>query len=214
MNAHQNNAARGWQSYFWRKSKWQILGFAVVLAVIIVLRFVAAAGWEQAFAGWLDPAIAIGTLIVAVMVGWNERHENWRAALPKKLNILYVVADGNDWKTHVTVLDAPLAGEADIRQWGQSIGQTIFPQETAPGQKPDRDWTRISFTGFRVAEGETDHQRGIVPYYLVVFLRNKIKGAKDQHVYLFDTYGARWSPIAQVPDSHSDIHQQLLSLLP
>ncbi len=187
--------------FLWSQSWQQLIGVSALLflAMSMVLFHPAFPNcWKESFANYLDPLIAIGTLIIASLVWFNEQRENWQAQLPKRLHIRYLLPEGDTWHTHVTVVNAPLTGESDIRQWGQSIGQTIFPQALQEGERADQNWARINFTGFRVIQIQGNP--GIRNYGLLVFLAAPIKGADDGKVYTFAQDGARWQKSDKLPD--------------
>lgn len=193
--------------FVWQQSKVQVIlvvGLVFVAVLLLVLRPAISACWKATFSDYLDPMIALGTLIVTVGVWYNEQIENWKAQLEKRLHIIYLLRIDDQWHHHVTVVNAPLAGKDDIRNWGQSIGQTIFPQEILEEVKPDPTWARISFTGFKIAmSGKLDKQRKHQYYGLLVFLSAPIKGADDGKVYVFDADGATWAKHDKVPSQYS-----------
>jgi hypothetical protein len=198
-------------AYSGREILMVLVVFAALATTVFYFQAEAFPWWPPAFADYLDPIIAIGTLLVAGVVWRNEKEENWRARLPKKLNILYLIDRKTHWDTHVTVIDAPLVGESDIRQWGQSIGQTIFPQE---GEKFDQSWARINFTGFFIGTPKLDRKRKVMAYELLVFLRDPIKGAQEGHCYVFDANGSKWQDFPEVPAQCQDASDNLQLIIP
>lgn len=173
-----------------------LLGFLLVTAVIVFMEMKTDAWWSGTFADYLDPIIAIGTLLVALLVWLNTKAENWRSSWPKKLHVLYLVKRENGWQTHVRILDAPLTSDADIRSWGQSLGQT-----GVPGSKD-----RIPFTGFKIVPGPLDRKNKITHTCLIVFLSDVITGAKDGQIFLFDEHGSAMSEAKNIPDNHPIHH--------
>lgn len=198
-----------------------VLIVPVLVGFIFLTKRMELKEWPDFFADWVDPTIAIGTFLAAIFIWFGKVNENWRRNLPKKLNILYLVDDGESWREHVTVYDAPLTGESDIRQWGQSIGQTIFPSEDSKGKfhadgKPikEREWTSIAFTGFRLGSSRLERKRRVVSYDHVIFLKEEILGGQDGYSYVFDQYGAKWQAVAGTPVCNQAAYKRLKKAIP
>lgn len=123
---------------------------------------------------WIDIFITMSTLSIAVFVWMNEKIENWESALPKKLDITYLLED----RVFANVKNAPLAGDDDIRNWGQSIGQTILNRQT-----------RIEFSGFKTEGPVRNNAKKIMQYKLTVYLFNSISGIKEGEEFYFNDDG-------------------------
>ena len=120
--------------------------------------------------------------MIAFAVWRSEERQEWLASLPKKLNIFYLIEDNKNpgqWKRHVTVINAPLASETDIRAWAQSIGGTILGAERVS----------ITFIGYDISGPHLDKHRRLQYFDVAIFLRRPIDGAMDEQFYLFDRLG-------------------------
>lgn len=71
--------------------------------------------------GWLEPLTGIATLLVAIGVWWGEVKQDMENALPKRLNVRFLF----EGKEIMRCDQAYLAGESDIRAWGQQIGRQL-----------------------------------------------------------------------------------------
>lgn len=103
-------------SSIWRIT-WVLLFLGLAVFLLIVNPKLSADYWNN----WSDQYLAYITLVIAAVIWIGEQYKNWRNNLPKKLNIAYLFKD-EKW----ILKNAPLAGEADIRAWGQSAGRTPF----------------------------------------------------------------------------------------
>ena len=70
----------------------------------------------------LDQEVYSMTLLVAILVRWNEIIDSWRANLPKRLTVRFL---DKDFKLWMECEKAVLAHEADIRNMGQQIGRQM-----------------------------------------------------------------------------------------
>lgn len=193
--------------YLWKGSWLQISASAggILLVLTLVLFRIFDSGtcneggrcWAGIFADFLDPAIAIGTLIVAGMVWWNEKQENWRAQWPKRLHVIYLREENGLWKQNVIVIDAPLAHEADIRSWGQSIAKTVLGAKIG----------NISFTGFKIVPEIVDTNSGTKHFGLLIYMKEKIASIEDGEVFRFDGDGSQSARLTELPQSPHPIHQ-------
>lgn len=170
--------------YPFKVSIWQFL-FGLVLICLAIFFFLTSAptlniGFKINWDHWLSAYIALATLLFAVFIWYNEKREAWRRALPKKLNIEYLLANG---ETFCEVRNAPLAGESDIRNWGQSIGQTILNKQT-----------RIQFSGFKISKPIMDYHRLLLVYQLEVYLYEKIDGINKGDSFEFNDDGNLENP--------------------
>ncbi len=68
-----------------------------------------------------EPAIGLTTLLVVIAVFFWELEQDWENSLPKILTANFKYDD----KLVMKCEGAFLAGEADIRQWGQQIGRQM-----------------------------------------------------------------------------------------
>ncbi len=77
--------------------------------------------------GWrfYDALASFSTLIVALVIWWEESRKALRAQWPKRLSVRFVAPDGQIiWSCKKVYL----AGESDIRASGQQIGQQMSGQ--------------------------------------------------------------------------------------
>lgn len=98
------------------------LVLSVVILVVVVLLgcFV---GLLQGWSEWdrWDQLITLATLAVSSLVFLGESLENWERQLPRRLSVYFL----HDGKVRMACQQAYLAGEGDIRAWGQQIGAQI-----------------------------------------------------------------------------------------
>lgn len=184
--------------FIWRQSKAQVITVGMLFAIAMMIVFkqpLASVAWKATYSDFLSPIIAFGTLLVAIGVWYNEQRENWQEQMEKRLNIIYLLEREGKWTPHGTILNAPLTGEGDIRSWGQSIAQTILPQEQNGGTA-----ARINFTGFKMVNTRVERRSQYRYYGLLIFLSTPITGAEDGKVYIFDHSGAKWEKHDKIPD--------------
>lgn len=105
--------------------RWQFVGLLLLLAGLgwwfsdRLFPFSADALWE-----WLDPVSGIMSLVLTFVVLYNQAYQRWEDGLEKRLDVDFVLK-GQD-KPIIQVKNAFLAGEADIRAWGQQLGRQIM----------------------------------------------------------------------------------------
>lgn len=188
--------------YTWKNSAIQILivlGFSLLVVFLIWNQCTPSKSLQETFANFLDPGIAFGTLLIAVLVWGNEKRRNWHSYLPKKLNVIYLLKEDGEWKMEACIWDAPLAGESDIRAWGQSIGQTSLGMG------------RLPFTGFRIVE---QGRKGTDYYYGVLFfLSTSISEELAGEYHCFDENGMYAGVQSELPVQDHFVHQ-LLNQIP
>ncbi len=169
-----------------------VLGFFLVIGAIVCLELFVDPWWSGFFADYPDPIIAIGTLVVAILVWVSAKLEGWRSTWPKKLQIYYLLRKDGVWKKHIAVMDAPLTSEADIRSWGQSIGQTVVPDSK----------DLIDFSGFKIVPDLCREKDRTNQFGLLIFLSKPIKGARDGSVFAFDVHGSEMLATPEIPNGH------------
>lgn len=160
--------------FVWRTNK-----MAIILFVLYVTGGLLACAYfseplKEQWHSWLHAYITLATFTITITIWYNEKKEAWERHLPKKLNIIYQFNN----ELFATIKNAPLTSEADIRNWGQSIGQTILNKTS-----------RIDFTGFKVRPVYIDKQKLIVQYDLIIYLRGKIEGIEPGSIYAFNDEG-------------------------
>lgn len=72
-----------------------------------------------------EPTTGLTTLLVVIAVFYRELEQDWENSLPKSLTVNFEYKE----KLVLRCEDAFLAGEADIRQWGQQIGKQMAENE-------------------------------------------------------------------------------------
>ncbi len=149
--------------FIWEISKVQIWAAIIFTLTGIVIYVICCCSCELSFteqwSNWLEIYSTFGLIGVSIVIWYNEQKRNWVGNLPKKLDIFYIYQG----EVFCKVENAPLSGESDIRNWGQSIGQTIL-QDSA---------TRINFSGFKTSAGKLNKKKKIVKYKHEVFLKEK-----------------------------------------
>jgi hypothetical protein len=172
-------------SYLWksRSTKWQIV-LTIILAVLfvaLVLRSLAQSrSFNEIWQGWMDPFLAVSTVTVAIFIWINEKRQDWENALPKKLDVHFVLGG----EAFYRVENAPLASDDDIRQWGQQIGQQMNDNE------------RLAFNGFKLAGPHRERDSAgnhIMRYHLTVWLHD-IGRDKKKKIWQYDDDGRLVAP--------------------
>lgn len=167
-------------TYLWkfRSTKWQIV-LTIMLAVLFVLFLLKSLSRSDNFSaiwqGWMDPFLAISTVIIAIFIWLNEKRQDWENALTKKLDVYFMLGG----EAFYQVENAPLASDDDIRQWGQQIGQQMNNNE------------RLSFNGFKLAGPNRERDsagKDIMRYELTVWLHD-IGSNKTRKVWHYDDDG-------------------------
>jgi hypothetical protein len=186
-----------------KTSKTQLV-FAIGLIVLaIILYCVGYFKYNLSFQGqwgnWLE-AYATGSIIlVSVAIWYNEKRENWIDSLPKKLNIIYRIKNKNDgWETFCEIQNAPLSHEGDIRNWGQSIGQTILNEQA-----------RISFSGFFIEGPVLDKTKNHMISTLTVYLKTPISNISKDTKIEFDDMGF-FNEFERQPDTPTTITEKII----
>lgn len=78
------------------------------------------AGGPSDLVDWLmrlQSVLGIGTLLVAINVWYNEIYEDWENSLPKRMSVFFL----RQGKPAIVCRYIWLAGEADLRAWGQQV---------------------------------------------------------------------------------------------
>jgi len=171
------------RTFIWKTSKNQLMLamlFVLFCFFIFIYCFVGYnMTFEKQWGGWLEAAATIGIVGISISIWYNEKCENWIDSLPKKLNIVYKLKnkDGN-YIDFCFIKNAPLAHEGDIRNWGQSIGQTILNQRVS-----------IDFAGFYIDKPVLIKDKKIREFSLTVFLHKEIEKINQGDVFEFDDNG-------------------------
>ena len=126
---------------------------------------------------YIEPIVGFSTLIAAVFIWYNEKKQEWRESLPKKMHVEYIL----DGSTYWNVQYAPLTSENDIRSWGQSIAKTILNNKN-----------NIDFKGFEIESArisKDDQGRDIMLYMVHFYLIQPIEGVEAGSILKFDSSG-------------------------
>lgn len=144
----------------------------------------------------IEPLLTFLLIGISVSIWLNEQRENWRNALPKKLNVTFEVpSEGGDPIVY-KIYNAPLAHEGDIRNWGLSIGQTIL-----------LNGARADFTGFHITYPTRpvtidkilyapqfnvkiqDKKKKYMLYEITFYLNKPIKDIENNALFVFNEDG-------------------------
>lgn len=150
--------------FIWKTSQTQIVVVVFSILVGVVYYLNQEEHFTAQWHSWIHAYITVATFVMAIFIWYNEKKEEWEKHLSKKLDIVYLL----DGKPYATVKNAPLAGEDDIRQWGQSIGQTNL-----------NGGDRIDFNGFKVTNLGVNKNKQVMHYELIIYLGTKIKGVQE-----------------------------------
>ncbi|MEP7372573.1 MAG: hypothetical protein ABI675_04240 [Chitinophagaceae bacterium] len=162
--------------YLWhhRPTALQVLAVMLTLIIAVIVYYSYGKPFVTQWNDWINTLITIATLFIAVFVWINETVVKWENSLQKKLDIVYLYNN----EVFATVLNAPLAGENDIRNWGLSIGQTILNQRVS-----------INFSGFKIEGPKRNDRKNIIQYSLTVYLFETIETISKGAVFSFDDNG-------------------------
>jgi hypothetical protein len=143
--------------YLWKSNatRWQLVLtalFAFAFIVQVIRSFSRSKTLSEIWQ-WVDPFLAISTVVLALFIWHNEKKQDWENTLPKKLNIFFRLA-GSEGAIY-EVKNAPLAGSGDIRQWGQQIGKQMNRGE-------------LAFSGFTVTGPRRDKHNNVMRYELTI----------------------------------------------
>lgn len=174
-----------------------IVGIFLLALLFFVLQQPAlGADWKDLYADYIDPWIAIGTLLAAGAIWIHTQIVEFRASWPQKMHVVYALFDWEkeQWTVHAEILNAPLSGEADLRNWAQSIAQTVMQAG------------RISFTGFQIKPGRRIAKARKTIHYILFFLDEPFPKEARTGSYRYHDSGATWEKLEQVPDSEQFPH--------
>lgn len=91
---------------------------ALVATFLVLLTYSnGSVGWWN----WLEPVVGVGTLGVALAVWLGELRQDWENSLLKRLTVNFLYQG----REYMRCEGAYLAGEADIRAWGQQLGSQM-----------------------------------------------------------------------------------------
>jgi len=169
------------KNYFWR---WFLKGTSLVQIIVgvFITFFIIGILFYKSFDlseswSYIEPIISGFTLITAVFIWYNEKKQEWRESLPKKMEVEYIL-DGN---TYWSVRNAPLTSEQDIRAWGQSIAKTMLNENVY-----------VDLKGFEILSTEIRKETGkktIMLYKVRFYLKKRIEGVVAGSILTFDSNG-------------------------
>jgi len=110
-------------SYFLRsnlRNWWIWVLFSSAIALILALIFVLNDSHTLAYFydPILDPVVAIGTAIIALIIAVAQRKIIWEESLPKRLTVHFMY----EGHAVLSCYEAFLSGASDVRAWSQQIG--------------------------------------------------------------------------------------------
>jgi hypothetical protein len=170
--------------FFWGTAWPQIL-MACLFVLIGIYWFCKDKQWP----GGVSDLITIATLVLAIFIWFNEKRQEWRNSLPKRLDVHYKVKD----EEYVTVRNAPLTGVSDIRPWGQSIGKTVLN-----GGK------NIDFTSFKIEGPKYDKVLMIMQYTLHIYLEKEFENPCEEE-YRYCNEGKLIRPEVIEPEARDNV---------
>lgn len=191
--------------YLWHSKaiRWQIglFGFMTVIFSVLLFRSLShlqilPAPWAKILSEiwvWLDPFLTISAVFLALFIWYNEKKQDWEDHLPKKLNALFRLGNGD---IVYQVINAPLAGADDIRQWGQQIGKQM------------NDNKNLEFDGLNVSGPERATDKGgqpVMRYTLTIWLQEQ-SAKKPQKTWEYNDDGTLITPPqAQLDPGHQNL---------
>ncbi|HFA48249.1 MAG TPA: hypothetical protein ENJ95_04435 [Bacteroidetes bacterium] len=113
--------------YIWTSSKIELLLTFLILALAFLwVGFTNDSPFyvnvmDSWYVNWIDPTVTITTLLIAVFVWINNKLQEWKNELPKKLDAHFKFKG----KYVISCFHANLIGEHDIRALAQQIGAQI-----------------------------------------------------------------------------------------
>lgn len=163
-----------WES---KSARWQVILTTVFVIVFLALLF-RSLSQSKEFAdiwqSWMEPFLAFSTIAIAIFIWYNEKKQEWENALPKKLDVYFQHGE----KVIYQVRNAPLAGDNDIRQWGQQIGRQMNRGD-------------LLFNGFKMEGPNRDFDKignDIMRYKLTVWLQ-QIEEGELEKIWEYDDNG-------------------------
>jgi len=191
------------RSFILKTSKTQLV-FATSLIVLVITLYCVCykkynLSFQEQWDNWLEAYATLSIILVSIAIWYNEKRENWIDSLPKKLNIIYKIKNINVWETFCEIHNAPLSHEGDIRNWGQSIGQTILNEQA-----------RISFSGFFIEGPVLDKTKNLMISTLTVYLKTPISNISKDTKIGFDDMGF-FNEFERQPDTPTTITDKIIT---
>lgn len=139
---------------------------SLALAAILLLVIFKQGFLENCYVPFFDPFVAIGTAVIALLIGLGQSFKNWEENLPKRLTVHFIY----DGKAVLSCYESFLSGASDVRAWSQQIGGqmagvpfiSFFPYIKA-------DKPRITTSAFEI---ENKKQKVIMLYESFFFLKS------------------------------------------
>ena len=122
--------ARFWRVVWHGLKKYKVVLSVITAGVIGFLVWYLLAHEPQNIEAWLtfvERIALVLTLLAAFLLWLRELDKDWEDSLPKRLTVKFTMSDPN--KPLMECHEAYLAHEADIRNWGQQIGQQMNKQK-------------------------------------------------------------------------------------
>lgn len=132
--------------FSWSRQKHVITAPFVAAAVLLVAACLSGSLDKANLWSVIERVLSLVTLAVAVVIWWGEQQEAWERSLPKRLTVSFVFNESGRSIEVMRCEKAYLAGEADIRAWGQQLGSQMaldhlqfFPNYQQESLPPKRD---------------------------------------------------------------------------
>lgn len=108
-----------------------ILLFTVVLLMIVYSYKIGQMTFDatfkesfETFWNWIDPVAGIMTFLTTLAIFWFQAKQKWENSLEKQLTVDYYYTGLES--PLLSVQNAYLAGEGDIRAWAQALGRQVM----------------------------------------------------------------------------------------
>jgi len=166
--------------YLWalKNSRWQILltfAIAVGFGAAFSCSKIHAMSFFDMWQNWMEAFLSFAIIILGVFIWYNEKKQDWEITLAKKLDVYFYYQD----RVFYEVKNAPLAGDNDIRQWGQQLGMQMNEGE------------KLHFREFNVRGPVRDTTKSgehIMRYVLTIWLQS-IGDGKTEKIWQYDDDG-------------------------
>lgn len=109
-----------------RKNRLRLLLVFGVIALVVAVHYITSLCGKVSFIEriWvsLDPVVGFTTLLLAIVIFYQQLEKDWKESLPKRLTVSYIYKG----RVIMRIEKANLFDDKDIRQWAQSLGYQLF----------------------------------------------------------------------------------------